>query len=405
MQLTSGSPFWLTQHGLPAPYPTLDQDIECDVAVLGAGVSGALVSDALAATGLRVVVLDKHYPGTGSTSASTALLQFELDVSLRELRQRLSDAPRADAAWLAVYEAFQHVQAIATELGAAEVGFQTTTSLCLAAKKSELPELMLEAEARQQIGLPTEFLTGAEVANRYGIERPGALFAREAAQLDALRFALALHRRAATRDAHLFERTEVVQYAADAAGVTLTTAHNFRVRARHVVVSTGYETPEWASGIRASLRSSFALVTEPLAAADRWPTDCHIWETVRPYIYARTLPDGRVMAGGADLPFNSTLAREALLGRQTETIKAQLRELLPRLPLRIDFRWSGTFAETTDGLPYISRHARFPHAWFALGFGGNGIVFATLAAKLITAALTGAERPETGLFAFNRPGL
>ncbi len=404
MDLTSGSPFWLTQHGLPPRYPSLDHDLTCDVAVLGAGVSGALVSDALAGAGLRVVVLDKHYPGTGATAASTALLQFELDVMLRDLRLRYSDAARADAAWRAVYGAFRHVQSLATELGAATVGYQPTTSLYLATSKGEVPELALEAEARQQLHLPSEFLTGAEVEVRYGIKRPGAILSHEAGQLDALKLTLALHQRAARRGARLFERSEVVAYAADATGVTLTTAHNFRVRARHVVVCTGYETPEWVGDIKVDLRSSFALVTEPLTPADRWPTDCHIWETARPYVYARTLPDGRVMAGGADLPFDSALARETLLRRRTHQIEAKLRELLPRLPLRVDFRWAGTFAETADGLPYVSQHRRFPHAWFALGFGGNGIVFATLAADLITAALTTGERPETALFAFNRPG-
>ena len=405
MNLTSGTPFWLTQHGLPPRYPTLDHDLACDVAVIGAGVSGALVSDALAGAGLQVVTLDRHYPGTGSTSASTALLQFELDVTLRELRLRYDDVARADAAWRAVYRAFRHLQTIAADLGAPAVGFQPTTSLYLAVNRNETRELALEAEARQQIGLPSHYLTGADVSARYGIQRPGAILSDEAAQLDALRLTLALHRRAAARGARLFERTEVVSYAADAAGVTLTTAHNFRVRARHVVVCTGYETPKWVGGIRADLRSSFALITEPLAAADRWPTDCHLWETARPYVYARTLPDGRVMAGGADLPFNNATARGALLYRRTHDIEQKLRALLPRLPLRVDFRWAGTFAETADGLPFISQHPRFPHAWFALGFGGNGLVFATLAADLITAALTGEERPETALFAFGRPGL
>ena len=406
MELTTGTPFWLTQHGLPPHYPTLTEDLDCDVAVLGAGISGALVSDALTAAGQRVVVLDKHYPGTGATSASTALLQFEVDVMLRDLRLRYSDADRADAAWRAVYDGYQRLQQKIGSLGQdAALGYQRTTSLYLASKKREVRELELEAAARQQLALPSEFLPAAAVAARYGIERPGALLSHEAAQVDALRLALALHARATRGGARLFERTEAVAYAADATGVTLTTAHNFRVRARQVVVCTGYETPHWVGGIRADLRSSFALVTEPLLAADRWPTDCHIWETARPYVYARVLPNGRVMAGGADLPFDNVAARGALLQRRTEQLFRHLREVLPHLPNRIDFRWAGTFAETADGMPYISRHRRFPHTWFALGFGGNGIVFASLAADLITAALTGNERAETALFAFDRPGL
>jgi glycine/D-amino acid oxidase-like deaminating enzyme len=405
MELTSGTPFWLTQHGLPPHYPTLNHDLACDVVVLGAGISGALVADALAGAGLQVVVVDKHYPGTGSTSASTALLQYDIDVHLRDLRQRYSDADRADAALTTVYRAFRRLGAIAEELGPDAIGYQSTTSLYLASKRSEVRELALEAEARQQIGLPSHFLSEADVRTRYGIDRPGAILSDEAAQVDALRLTLALHDRAARHGTRLFERTEVVGYAADAGGVTLTTAHNFQVRARHVIVCTGYETPEWAKGIRVALKSSFAIVTEPIAAADRWPTGCHLWETARPYSYARVLPDGRVMAGGVDIPFDNATARDTLLRRRTHQLETHLHELLPRMPLRVDFRWGGTFGETADGLPFVSQHPRFPHAWFALGFGGNGIVFATLAAELIRAELVGEPTGEAPLFAFNRPGL
>ena len=54
---------------------------QCDVAVLGGGITGAFAAEALTAAGLDVVVLDKRDVGTGSTSASTALLQYKLDTS------------------------------------------------------------------------------------------------------------------------------------------------------------------------------------------------------------------------------------------------------------------------------------------------------------------------------------
>ncbi|HYE79047.1 MAG TPA: FAD-dependent oxidoreductase, partial [bacterium] len=64
MQLTSGTPYWLTRNGLPPAFPTLREDLICDVAVIGGGISGALVSDSLSRAGRKVVVLDQHYPGT-----------------------------------------------------------------------------------------------------------------------------------------------------------------------------------------------------------------------------------------------------------------------------------------------------------------------------------------------------
>ena len=78
MDLVSPQPFWPLRNGLLGVYPPLKRDITCDVVVLGGGISGAFVAETLAREGLDVVVLDKREIGGGSTSASTALLQYEI---------------------------------------------------------------------------------------------------------------------------------------------------------------------------------------------------------------------------------------------------------------------------------------------------------------------------------------
>lgn len=81
MDLVSPRPFWPLKNGLLSVYPSLKNNATCDVAVLGGGITGAFAAEALTAAGLDVVVLDKRDVGTGSTSASTALLQYKLDTS------------------------------------------------------------------------------------------------------------------------------------------------------------------------------------------------------------------------------------------------------------------------------------------------------------------------------------
>jgi glycerol-3-phosphate dehydrogenase len=47
MDLTSGAPFWIVRDGLLATYPRLKRDRRCDVAVIGGGITGALVAHRL----------------------------------------------------------------------------------------------------------------------------------------------------------------------------------------------------------------------------------------------------------------------------------------------------------------------------------------------------------------------
>ena len=104
MDLVSNRPYWSVKDGLPGIFPPLGRDETCDVAVMGAGISGSLVAESLTAAGHDVIVLDRRDVATGSTSASTALLQYEIDTHLTDLSD-LYGREMARAAYRACYEA------------------------------------------------------------------------------------------------------------------------------------------------------------------------------------------------------------------------------------------------------------------------------------------------------------
>jgi monoamine oxidase len=97
LDLKSGYPFWLVKNGLMRAYPALDQKLQCEVIVLGGGITGALIAYHLVEAGVDTVVLDKRDVGWGSTSASTALLQYEIDTPLSELTQLVGESHAARA--------------------------------------------------------------------------------------------------------------------------------------------------------------------------------------------------------------------------------------------------------------------------------------------------------------------
>ncbi|MER3462414.1 MAG: hypothetical protein C4342_05345, partial [Armatimonadota bacterium] len=89
MDLHSGQAFWPIQNGLLRVYPPLARDERCEVAVIGGGITGALVAYHLVQAGLETVVLDRRDVGMGSTAASTALLQYAIDTHLTDLVGRV----------------------------------------------------------------------------------------------------------------------------------------------------------------------------------------------------------------------------------------------------------------------------------------------------------------------------
>ena len=73
-------------------------------------------------------------------------------------------------------------------------------------------------------------------------------------------------------------------------------------------------------------------------------------------------------------------------------------ELFPRLELEIAYAWAGTFSRTDDGLPVIAELEEHPGVWLALGYGGNGITFGMIAARLLAERLAKGSSADLEIF-------
>jgi glycine/D-amino acid oxidase-like deaminating enzyme len=151
-----------------------------------------------------------------------------------------------------------------------------------------------------------------------------------------------------------------------------------------------------------SLHSSYALVTQPASDLGPLTGGAMIWETARPYMYLRATPDQRILVGGVDVPFKNSDARDALLPVRTRQLERYLERVFGASLPATAFAWSGTFGETRDGLPRIGRIPGRDHAYAALGYGGNGIVFSHVAADLLGALCSGQAHEDETLFGFTR---
>jgi glycine/D-amino acid oxidase-like deaminating enzyme len=135
-----------------------------------------------------------------------------------------------------------------------------------------------------------------------------------------------------------------------------------------------------------------------------WEDQCLVWESARPYSYLRASEDKRIIIGGADLPFRDAAARDRLLPSRIRKLETRLRKLVPKLKTETAFAWGGTFGDTKDGLPYIGGIESHPGAFFALGYGGNGITFGAIAADILRQLCRGREHPDGRLFRLDRGG-
>jgi glycine/D-amino acid oxidase-like deaminating enzyme len=89
-----------------------------------------------------------------------------------------------------------------------------------------------------------------------------------------------------------------------------------------------------------------------------------------------------------------------LIPKKAATIARKLKRLLPELDTTPQFAWAGAFGTTTTGLPSIGAIPGMPNCHAVLGFGGNGITYARIAADIIAGALADRPDPDADLYAF-----
>jgi glycine/D-amino acid oxidase-like deaminating enzyme len=367
-----------------------------DIVIVGAGISGALVALRLAEAGHDVGVVDKRSPGSGSTVASTAMIQFELDTPFVELSDKIG-AANAKRAWLRSRRAVSDLGDL-IERHDLRVDWMERQALYLAGDTVGFRGLREEAAARQKLGLPSHFLTKAELADRFGIDRTGAILSEGSGELDPAKLTAASLARAVALGATILSPCDVTRVVDSEDCVTLTTADESTITCRRAIFATGYEVIDGLPKSAFDIVSSWAIATQPLPPETFWRDRCLIWEAADPYLYLRSTADNRILVGGEDSGLVQPSRRAAAIPAKAKRLLAKVKGLLGREDLEVDYAWAGAFADSPTGLPVFTSLPGLPNVMGILGCGGNGITFSVIAADIVTAWAKGRRDPDSDLF-------
>jgi glycine/D-amino acid oxidase-like deaminating enzyme len=396
--LRDGDAVW-TRYAVPEIRgPRLKRSLSTDVVIVGAGISGAMIAQGLTEAGKRPLILDRRRAALlGSTAASTALLQFELDTPLTRLGASIGRR-KAEQVWIASRDAVNELRTRSHRLGI-DAHFKSRPSLYLAGNVLDAHGLKREAAQRQRIGLASEYLDRAALRHHFGINRPAALLNHGNAEANPVELAAGYLRRAIKAGASFHAPHDVADIERHRRGTTLHLTDGIHIRARHVIFCTGYELAKIVPAAGNRIASTWAIATRPQPRAI-WAQKALIWEASDPYLYLRATADGRVICGGEDEDIADPQKRDALTPQKTRRIETKLQRLFPRIDSRAAVSWTGSFGASPNGMPTIGSIPGYPQCYAVMGYGGNGITFSMLAAKLITAAVLARKMPEAKLFEF-----
>ncbi|NBD23583.1 NAD(P)/FAD-dependent oxidoreductase [Paenibacillus glycinis] len=404
--LHEGRLYW--QETLPhsKTYPSLQQSVQADVAVVGGGMSGAICSYVLAQNGLRTVLLEREKVAGGSSLANTGLLQFCNDVMLTDLIAQIGER-QAVLFYKACETAVKELERVACKFSV-DTEFKRRSSLYYASSEQDVPKLKEEYANLHANGFDVEYWEPERIGSHFPFRKPGAVVTHGDAQVNPYRFVHAVVDAAAAKfGLGVYEDTDITGHETDEQGLhALRTATGAIVSARHVVYAVGYE-PEELRGqlIRSEMNRTSVIVTEPQPDLTPWHGHYLIWETARPYFYTRLANDGRVIAGGYDEPNGHPLAGRGAREKLANKLAERVKELFPSFSVQPEYEWNATFAVSRDNLPFIGEDPKWPRVYYCLGYGGNGTVYSMMGSLLLRDLINGRDNPISPIVGLGRRSL
>jgi glycine/D-amino acid oxidase-like deaminating enzyme len=369
-----------------------------DVIIVGAGISAALVANALADGNRSILVIDKRSPVKGSSIASTAMIQHEIDVPLHQL-QGMIGKPDANRVWQRSARAVMRLNEIVQSLDIS-CAMKRKKTLYLAGDELGSRALRTEADARNDAGIKASFLDKNSVMAEFGLDRSGAILSDISASANPGQLTAGLLRSTQSRGVEIVSGLEITALKSIGGEVVAATADGRLLSAGNIVFCTGYEFLETLASDKHEIISTWALASKPGIALPDWLNSHIVWEASDPYLYFRTSQDGRLVVGGEDESNENAYQSASKLKSKTETIRRKVSALL-----RIDigepeYRWAAAFGSTSTGLPLIGEVPDMKNVYSVMGFGGNGITFSQIAAEIVSSAVNGGRDPDADLFAF-----
>lgn len=386
--------YWIGTAGSPPQDDgPIQADLDCDVAIVGSGYTGLSAAIHLAREhGIKATVLEANRVAWGCSTRNGGQAQISSGRLKRSQwieRWGLDVAKRMHAE---VSDAFDLFRDLVKDIDCEP---QDGGHLYIAHKPSVMPALEREsALLNQTFGYRSRIVPRAEVQSDFvnDSEACGAMYEPDGMGVHAAKLAFGYQKLARSLGAKIHTASPVQGWETRGGFHYLRTPGG-TVRARAVGLATaGYTSPSLNALTRHRLMPilSNSIVTRPLTQAEidacglkaRFPlTDTR---TLRHYY--RFLPDGRLQIGSR----SAITGRDAANPRHLQVLIDGMTRKFPALAgIELDYSWWGWVDVSHDMMPRIFQPDPSQSVFYAMGYGGNGVMYSAQAGRRLAQMIAG----------------
>ena len=389
MKHTHVNSYYAATRNLTTDFPALEESVECDVCVIGAGYTGLSSALFLAEAGYSVTVLEAAQVGFGASGRNGGQLvnSYSRDVDVIEARYGEKTA-RVLGSMM-----FEGADIIRQRIGRYDIQCDYRPGGIFAAlNKKQLKALAEQKSSWEAYGNQNlTMLDAADIKREVGCANyVGGLLDLQGGHIHPLNLALGEAAAIIGLGGKIFEQSAAVEITYGEP-ITVRTAKGV-VRAKYLLIAGNAYLPQNLDN-RVTAKSmpcgSQIAVTEPLpedVARSLIANNYCVEECNYLLDYYRLTADNRLLYGGGVVYG----AREP--DDIEQLIKPKILKTFPQLKdVKIDYRWTGNFLLTMSRMPQFGRIEK--NAYYMQGYSGHGVTCSHLAGKLISEMIRGdAER-------------
>lgn len=221
--------YWKSSVTEPS-YPSLVEDIEVDVAIVGGGIAGLTSAYLLKQSGLKVAVIEKNTIGTGTTGGTTGKVTSQHGLIYDQLKNRLGE--KGSRIYAEAYQAAVERIAQLIEKEKIECDWQRDDNYVYTVDPGQVEKFRREAKAAAAMGLPASF----EVRIPLPFKVQAAVKFTSQAKFHARKYVLGLAKLVNGQGSYVFEHSNVTSFR-DGQPTTIRTK-TATVTAKDIIVAT-----------------------------------------------------------------------------------------------------------------------------------------------------------------------
>jgi glycine/D-amino acid oxidase-like deaminating enzyme/nitrite reductase/ring-hydroxylating ferredoxin subunit len=353
-------------------YASLSGDVEADVAIVGAGITGITAAYLLSKAGKSVVLVDKGRIAMSETGHTTAHIVATTDADYREMiKVHGEDGARTDT--VAIRSAVDLIRSLVSEL-AIDCGFKAVDGYLYAEEEKDREYLLRQHEDLRRAGMESEWVDRVPLP----FATAGGLRYRDQYVFHVRRYLLPLAEAAAKNGTRIFENTLINDIQnAEKDGRCTVKSDEGSIRARHVLLATHVPIND-----RGTIWVKMHVTRTYVVASRIQPgqvTDALFWDTNYPYHYTRLLETNGLflIVGGEDRDVGKEENDEERYRALEEYCRTRFGVTA------FSHRWSGQINEPADMLPLIGQSSHGKNVWMSTGYSGTGMTYGTLGGILL----------------------